>query len=282
MKTCTSCNNALELSNFSPNKYNKDGLQSTCKQCRAVKERERRRKIKERNQNKEGVVIERKKCRRCDEIKLIKNFYKCISNVDGYDVFCKICSKFVSKQQRERNKMIHTLTQHRKTHKKCNKCCEYKDISEFGKYVSQTDGFYSICKICRNTELKQKRAEKRAQKINNAIEEGIYLYNNKGEKRCSKCKFYKNTAHFHKREYNSENLQSVCKQCMNLLTTKLRRENTQVNKNKKPTEGLKKCYTCLDFKYTKDFRRSVVKSDGYLSICRECASTKQAEKRKMP
>lgn len=42
--------------------------------------------------------IDTKKCSKCGEIKPVAEFYKNISTIDGYDVYCKECKKAVCRE----------------------------------------------------------------------------------------------------------------------------------------------------------------------------------------
>lgn len=42
--------------------------------------------------------IETKKCCKCGEIKPVSEFYKNISTIDGYEVYCKECKKTICRE----------------------------------------------------------------------------------------------------------------------------------------------------------------------------------------
>ena len=49
--------------------------------------------------------------------------------------------------------------------KRCSKCMEYKDLSEFGKRSLSNDGLQYMCKSCHKAAVKRNYKEKREQRI---------------------------------------------------------------------------------------------------------------------
>jgi hypothetical protein len=82
--------------------------------------------------------------------------------------------------------------------KKCSKCGEEKDESEFHK---QRNGLRPVCKSCRKLEYK------------NVKEQNMYKQINVSKKRCNTCGEIKNSSEFHKRCNSKDGLCPRCKLC---------------------------------------------------------------------
>ena len=81
----------------------------------------------------------------------------------------------------------------------CKICNETKSISDFHKNKNGLLGRYPYCKICRSTQRKTKRYEKKIV----------------GEKRCTTCKISKSYNDFSKDISSRDGCQSNCKTCQN-------------------------------------------------------------------
>ena len=91
-KICTKCNKFKPLSDFSPKKELKDGLNTHCKAC--IREYHRARSAKNKLK---PVQTTPKKCSACGEIKPAHMFGKCRSKKGGLYHKCKLCtSKYIS------------------------------------------------------------------------------------------------------------------------------------------------------------------------------------------
>ena len=86
-KTCSKCNNNLDIRLFSPNKLAKDGLHSQCKNCRTNVMKSLRSSVK---YEPDPSLIE-KQCCTCKEIKVINDFSLNKSSKDGYHFRCRKC-----------------------------------------------------------------------------------------------------------------------------------------------------------------------------------------------
>ena len=83
--------------------------------------------------------------------------------------------------------------------KKCNKCSNIKNISEFHKNKNYNDGHMNTCKLCRH---------------NNRI--SICYDITVSEKMCPKCKLIKHSKEFNKDKSNKTGLQTYCKNCAHI------------------------------------------------------------------
>jgi hypothetical protein len=106
-KICSNCKNEKSFDEFTNDKSKKDGKYSTCKTCKKIAKKKSHEKntvkrITDRIINK--VQIENKKCTKCKEDKIINNYSKCKSTIDGYSTICKLCKSKKDKKYRETHK----------------------------------------------------------------------------------------------------------------------------------------------------------------------------------
>lgn len=100
-KKCSSCTLIFPLDNFRYSKTSSDGYQNYCIECSKEKNKTNKEKIKASNYViKENKQI-KKYCTRCDIEKNINDFYKCITEKDGYRTICKECIKKRDKDLRK-------------------------------------------------------------------------------------------------------------------------------------------------------------------------------------
>jgi hypothetical protein len=98
--------------------------------------------------------------------------------------------------------------------KQCTKCKELKDKSEFNKNRSCKDGLSVWCKKCLGNYARKHYLENskpfkrylRYEEMNRTID-GIK------QKRCTKCKKWKDKSKFHKRPDTKSGIYSWCKDC---------------------------------------------------------------------
>lgn len=99
-KICSRCKRVLPLSMFIKRSDCKNAYKSHCRECRSLAAMES--KIRKRNKISEMIKNgeidnytppTHKTCKDCNEIKEIGMFYKNSSNKDGYESYCKACSK---------------------------------------------------------------------------------------------------------------------------------------------------------------------------------------------
>lgn len=84
MKTCSSCKNSKPLSDFGPNKSQKDGLMRQCKICNSA------RALKHYNENKKELTA-RKRSRRFERHGITKDIFEKQLKLQGG--VCYICKK---------------------------------------------------------------------------------------------------------------------------------------------------------------------------------------------
>ncbi len=122
-KHCSGCDQWKVLKKFSKNKASWDGLVLRCKVCNVISLKKWRRKLgmkpRSRVQHRFQGALEEKKCSKCDEWKVLKEFYKDKKSWDGLCCMCKGCKLIARKKMmstelnRER-----VRAQQRKYHKK--------------------------------------------------------------------------------------------------------------------------------------------------------------------
>ena len=96
-----------------------------------------------------------KKCKTCEETKVIEHFWKGICYKDGYCVNCKIC------EYEYRKKILDDKRKLPENFKECTKCNQIKGKHEFHKKIESYDGIATICKNCVNTTNAEKKEKER-------------------------------------------------------------------------------------------------------------------------
>lgn len=91
---CAQCRERKELSAFSTDNRSTDGLDSFCRDCKAI---QRLRRIESFAQNRVDVVS--KFCIECTSVKPINDFHRDTEEPDGYNIRCKVCRSEIKKAQ---------------------------------------------------------------------------------------------------------------------------------------------------------------------------------------
>src|ERR1700687_2826352 len=99
MKNCKGCHFDKNLSEFSKNKRNSDGLQDRCKDCC----KQYREENKKKNQVADFSNIFILDCHQCGETKNISNFSPKQNSPRGFDYWCKKCRRLYAKGHRDEN-----------------------------------------------------------------------------------------------------------------------------------------------------------------------------------
>lgn len=213
-KECGKCKVYKLRAEFGIRLVNKDKMQGKCRQCVNEDTKIRREQIR----CKEKVVVNEKKCSKCENIKLCTDFPKNKLTPDGLSVNCKECTTRTNKGSREKRKLQPKIEI---AEKECKECRTLKPATDFNSSLTSVDGRKSKCKLCyvqrreNNPELKAKfkkssnecaaryrqnniekvkEKEKKYKEINKGkIREQIKVYreNNK-EKISERTKIYKN------------------------------------------------------------------------------------------
>jgi len=99
--------------------------------------------------------------------------------------------------------------------KRCSKCKEWKDESEFGKDRTCKDGLRVWCKNCeREYKRRYYRRNRGPVKKRFVYEESHRTIDGVKQKRCSKCEKWKDESKFGKKRYGKDGLGYDCKDCL--------------------------------------------------------------------
>jgi len=166
--------------------------------------------------------------------------------------------------------------------KQCTKCKKRKDKSEFSKNRSRKDGLSLRCKKCvREYSRRYYRKNRGTVKKYLRYEESHRTIDGVKQKRCTKCKKWKDESKFAKYSKNKDGLRYLCKDC--------ERAYTQI-RYKKEGKGLKtyyryeechrvvdgvkqkRCRRCKSWKAEREFYKSRSCKDGLHSQCKACAN----------
>lgn len=279
MKYCKECKLWKDEHEFSKDITAKDGLRYRCKQCDADYRNYLRVQPKIRNKQEIKVVTENnlevvklpenyKICNCCKQVKLFEEFYRNKNHIDGRADTCKIC------QEARRRGEIEAYTplwkiRNEKGQKQCTKCKQWKDETEFSK-GSLPDGLNTVCKFCDKT---------RAATFRKPREQYAYeMYNEQGQKQCSKCKQWKSIDNFCTCTANRDGLSHYCRQCQHEYDMK-RRETPYIPNYLQHKDGKKLCLTCKQWIDEHDFYKSSSSKDGLSSRCKYCQQKYDKEHR---
>lgn len=156
--------------------------------------------------------------------------------------------------------------------KKCNRCRQVKELTEFYSDCSRSDGISSKCKQCEK-ECRKARHRKLQNRMSDELPDIT-------SKRCSKCEEVKPVADFHVSKRNSDGYASSCKLCSNKQKQLHYRKLATKRQNEMPHIKTKRCPKCDTEKPVSQFFKSVGKVDGYRSICKECDKESAIQYRK--
>lgn len=108
-KLCSCCGKMLDISHFNKDKYQPNGLDYRCRNCRfkatqkpvakTVSKKNSMAFNKRKTTNPVVLVngIESLKCKSCNKVKALGEFHKDKNNISGHKNFCKVC---VSKKKK--------------------------------------------------------------------------------------------------------------------------------------------------------------------------------------
>jgi hypothetical protein len=174
--------------------------------------------------------------------------------------------------------------------KQCTKCKKRKDESEFRKNRSRKDGLSLWCKKCsREYSRRYYRKNRGTVKKYFVYEESHRTIDGVKQKRCTKCKKWKDESKFGKERERKDGLGYDCKDCV-------RADNRE--RYKKEGKGLKtyyryeechrvvdgvkqkRCRRCTRWKAESDFYKAYINKDGLHSWCKACANKATNKSRK--
>jgi hypothetical protein len=146
--------------------------------------------------------------------------------------------------------------------KKCSKCHEVKEITEFHTDRSRGDGFSTKCKRCEYECHKSRR-----ERLQSRMPEQLP---NIATKQCSKCGETKSVTEFYPDLRIKDGYSSWCKSCFRRQGQIYHKRLAARRKSKIQHIENKRCPKCGEVKSITEFYKSVGKLDGHATICREC------------
>jgi len=191
-KTCSVCDQELTRDHFHKSKKGKYGITSTCKVCRAKKDRIRHGSIKVckgRHLNTET----HKWCSACDDVLPNDCFYKRKNNKSGLSSYCKECDRkryYATKAKpledlKNKGRRLNT-----ETHKWCPSCSRlFLREGNFQKNKTSADGLRSECKSCLNKREIARRNKNPTYKLRTNISRSIRGMLN-GKQKSASCLTY--------------------------------------------------------------------------------------------
>jgi len=109
-------------------------------------------KVKERknyiNSEEYSLTGNEKKCRCCFEVKDISEYRLHPSTIDGYNGQCKKCIDTKRMELYHSKEELYTFHVENNSKFTCNKCNIEKVCTEFGRYLTFSEGFNKTCREC--------------------------------------------------------------------------------------------------------------------------------------
>ncbi len=177
--------------------------------------------------------------------------------------------------------------------KRCSKCKEWKDESEFNKNRKNKDGLRYWCKKCsREYKRRYYRRNRGPVKKYFRYEESHRTIDGVKQKRCSKCEKWKDEIMFSKRPGNKSGVCSWCKDCRRAdMRERYKKEGKglktyyRYEECHRVVDGMKqkRCSRCKSWKAESDFYKRRSNKDGLAVWCKECsdkATNKSHKKRR--
>lgn len=166
MKTCTKCGEEKELGEFQLRKSGRDGLNSACKACEAI--RRKYRKDKSGGKDVESPVTYAQvipvdmTCASCSVSYPLVSYPKKKTGKYGFSTICTVCrntyrSEWGRKSRAERaaaKALIHKVEKQPLIEKNCTKCEIIKPIDQFYKKKDRPSGINSLCVDCHQANNK--------------------------------------------------------------------------------------------------------------------------------
>lgn len=221
-KWCSGCNQTKDVTEFHKDKYKSDGYRTVCKEC-----------FKARRKNKYM----------CQEYKETFEEKYTILGYNGFH-FCLPCSeKF-------------------KDRKKCSRCKEIKDLSEFGENANRRDGYNYYCNNCRREVEQDARSNK---------------LQDKGSKQCRTCKQVKSVEEFDINLASRNKLKLNCRECEEEKKHKKEKDRTREYKECIISPAQARRITSIYGITGEDYTRMFEEQGGVCKICKR-PETKNKDK----
>ena len=166
--------------------------------------------------------------------------------------------------------------------KQCTRCKRRKKESEFYKQPSRKDGLRCWCKKCENEyERKRYRKGRKAVKKYYRYEERHRVVDGEKQKRCRRCKKWKDESEFGKHRTSKDGLSIRCRDCDRAYDRERYRKDMKSVKDRLRYEqrhrivaGVKQrlCCRCKKWKDENQYCRSRRSKDELQWQCKECES----------
>ncbi len=176
--------------------------------------------------------------------------------------------------------------------KQCTKCNKLKSKSEFSKNSNNKDGLKYWCKKC-DREYKRRYYRKNRGPVKRYFryEETHRTVDGVKQKRCTKCKKWKDESKFGKDRYRKDGLGDDCKDCVRAyMRERCKKEGKGLKKYYRYEEchrvvdGVKqkRCRRCKSWKTESEFYKNRSCKDGLQYRCKACANkaTNKAHKKR--
>ncbi len=177
--------------------------------------------------------------------------------------------------------------------KLCTKCKKLKSKSEYSKNRKNKDGLRYWCKKCER-EYKRRYYRKNRETVKKYLryEERHRIVNRVKQKRCAKCKKWKDEIQFSKDSKNKDGLGYDCKDCVRAyIRERYKKEGKglktyyRYEECHRVVDGVKqkRCRRCKSWKTESDFYKRRSNKDGLAVWCKECANkaTNKARKKRL-
>jgi len=177
--------------------------------------------------------------------------------------------------------------------KQCTKCKKQKDKSEFTIHRKNKDGLRYWCKDCVRAYMRERyKKEGKGLKTYYRHEESHRTIDGVNQKRCNKCKKWKNESKFGKDSRNKDGLRYWCKDCVRAyLRERYKKEGKGLKTYYRYEEchrvvdvvKQKRCRRCKRWKTESIFYKARRNKDGLAMWCKECANkaTNKARKKRL-
>ncbi len=177
--------------------------------------------------------------------------------------------------------------------KQCTKCNKLKSKSEFSKNSKNKDGLRYWCKKCER-EYKRRHYRKNRGTVKQyfVYEESHRTIDGVKQKRCTKCKKWKDETKFGKDRSRKDGLDYDCKDCVRAyMRGRYKKEGKGLKKYYRYEEchrvvdGVKqkRCRSCKSWKTESEFYKNRSYKDGLQFRCKACsdkATNKSRKKRR--
>ena len=151
-----------------------------------------------------------KRCNRCRQSKQTTEFYKHQSTTDGLERMCKECKK--GKRRKSYNKTIPKPQMTAATTKRCSKCQQTKNLTEFSIDKNISDGHRPDCKECYNAQRRIKRPSRRTPAKKQQARQD--------PRPCLLCKKKKPQRQYHPHSRRPDGLTRLCRACHTAIAVK--------------------------------------------------------------